>query len=278
MDFDNYHSPIADERIGLQQLNAVDASRLQIALQNISARRYTVIMFLVALPVCFYIWTSYFVVPNGQSTVTQLVVRGDVEKTVTAVGKLEATRSVDVGVQVSGLLKTLSVQIGDKVQAGQAIAEIDPASIEHRLVIDEAELSILQAQRTAKKAQVALKETNLTRQRALISAKSISQSTMDQANADLIIARADLEATEAQFRKQEATIASDRVDLGYTKIYAPFTGTVISNSAKQGQTLNANQTAPTIITIADLTTMVVKPRCPKRTLEILKSVWRHTLL
>ncbi|MCG5479236.1 efflux RND transporter periplasmic adaptor subunit [Sinorhizobium alkalisoli] len=218
----------------------------------------------IALPILlallgagYYAWSQYGAQP-ATAILTQAVTRGDIENSVTAVGTLDAVKSVDAGAQVSGQLKSLHVAIGDRVTENQLVAEIDPASIENRIEIDQAELAYLEAQLVSKKAQLVLKDANVERQRSLVSARSASQSTLDQAIADHAAAEADVQAVEAQIRKQKATLAGDQVDLGYTKIYAPMAGTIVDNPAKEGQTLNANQTTPTIVTIADLSTMTVK--------------------
>ncbi len=205
----------------------------------------------------YYAWSQYGAQP-ATAIITQAVTRGDIENSVTAVGTLDAIKSVDAGAQVSGQLKSLHVAIGDRVAENQLIAEIDPASIENRIEIDQAELAYLEAQLVSKKAQLVLKDANIERQRSLVAARSASRSTLDQAVADHVAAQADVQAVEAQIRKQKATLAGDKVDLGYTKIYAPMAGTIVDNPAKEGQTLNANQTAPTIVTIADLSTITVK--------------------
>ncbi|MEI2296567.1 efflux RND transporter periplasmic adaptor subunit [Ensifer sp. MJa1] len=218
----------------------------------------------------WYGWTRYGEAPAATAMVTDVVTRGDIENAVTAVGTLDAVKSVDAGAQVSGQLKALHVEIGDKVQANQLIAEIDPATIENRIEIDQAELANLQAQLISKKAQLVLKQANIDRQRNLVETRSVAQSTLDQAIADLAAAEADVNAIEAQIRKQQATLAGDKVDLGYTKIYAPMTGTIVANPAKEGQTLNANQTTPTIVTIADLSTMTVKAQVSEADVTRLK--------
>ena len=206
----------------------------------------------------WYGWTLYNPQEQASAVLTETVTRGDIENAVTAVGTLEAIKSVDAGAQVSGQLKALHVEIGDRVERGDLIAEIDPATIENRMEINRAELSSLEAQLVARKAQVVLKQASLQRQRDLVQGRTAAQSTLDQAVADLAAAEADSRAIEAQIRKQQATLKGDEVDLGYTKIYAPMAGTIADNPAKEGQTLNANQTAPTIVTIADLSTMTVK--------------------
>ncbi|MCZ4092270.1 macrolide transporter subunit MacA [Sinorhizobium psoraleae] len=212
---------------------------------------------LAVLGAGYYAWSQYGAEP-ATAMITQTVTRGDVEDSVTAVGTLDAIKSVDAGAQVSGQLKSLHVEIGDKVEQNQLVAEIDPATIENRIEIDQAELANLEAQLISKKAQLVLKQANIERQRNLVATNSVSQSTLDQAIADHAAAGADVKAIEAQIRKQQATLAGDKVDLGYTKIYAPVAGTIVANPAKEGQTLNANQTTPTIVTIADLSTMTVK--------------------
>ncbi len=62
---------------------------------------------------------------------------------------------------------------------------------------------------------------------------------------------------QAQAKQAQSTLDADRANLGYTKIYAPMDGTVVSLTAQQGQTLNASQTTPVLLRIADLATMTV---------------------
>ncbi len=218
----------------------------------------------------YYGWHAYAPAETTTAIITQAVVRGDIENAVTAVGTLEAVKSVDAGAQVSGQLKTLHVAIGDTVKKDQLLAEMDPATIENRIEINRAELANLQAQLESKKAQLALKQANIARQRNLVAGNAAAQQALDQAVADLAAAEADVNATDAQIRKQQATLAGDEVDLGYTKIYAPMAGTVVSNPVKEGQTLNAVQSAPTIVTIADLSTMTVRAEVSEADVSRLK--------
>ncbi len=217
-----------------------------------------------------YSWSLYQPSQAASTVITQPVVRGNIENAVTAVGTLEAINSVDAGAQVSGQLKSLHVEIGDHVERNQLIAEIDPATIENRMEINRAELANLEAQLVAMKAQLVLKQANIERQRALVAGRTASQQTLDQAIAELAAAEADVNAITAQIRKQQATLDGDQVDLGYTKIYAPMAGTIVDNPAKEGQTLNANQTAPTIVTIADLSTMTVRAEVSEADVSRLK--------
>ena len=79
--------------------------------------------------------------------VTVTATRGDIENTVMATGTLQAVRQVDVGTRVTGQLKALKVKIGDRVRAGDLLAEIDPIQQENELRSAEANLAILEAQR-----------------------------------------------------------------------------------------------------------------------------------
>ncbi|WEZ84837.1 macrolide transporter subunit MacA [Rhizobium sp. 32-5/1] len=223
------------------------------------SRRWLLLPLLVLLTVGgWYGWKNWYAKAPTDAVVTEAAVRGDLENSVTAAGLLSPIKDVDVGAQVSGQLKSVKVEIGDGVREGDLIAEIDSASIETQIEINEAELANLKAQMIDKTAQVVLREANLTRQRALVAGNSAAQSALDEAVAALATARASVESLEAQIRKQEAQLKDSRISLGYTKIYAPMSGTIVNISAKEGQTLNANQSAPTIVTMADLSTMTVE--------------------
>ncbi|OBZ96937.1 macrolide transporter [Pararhizobium polonicum] len=224
-----------------------------------SGRRWLILSALVLVAAAgWYGWSTYGKQSTTDAVVTETPVRGDIENSVTASGLLSPIKDVDVGAQVSGQLKSLKVEIGDSVKQGQLIAEIDSASIETQIEIADAEIANLQAQMIDKTAQVVLSAATLTRQRALVAGNGAAQSALDAAIAALATAEANVDALKAQIRKQQATLKDARISLGYTKIYAPMTGTIVNTSAKEGQTLNANQTAPTIVTIGDLSTMTVE--------------------
>jgi macrolide-specific efflux system membrane fusion protein len=186
------------------------------------------------------------------------VQRGDLEDTVTATGILQPRDYVDVGTQVSGQLETLHVEIGSRVKAGQLIAEIDPTVYQTRVEADQAQLRTLQAQLQDKQAQLTLAEQQQQRQANLMKENATTQDALQTAEAGLGSARAQIDVLKAQIEQTQSTVRGDQANLSYTKVYAPMSGTVVAQSAKQGQTLNANQQAPVIVRIADLTTMTVQ--------------------
>lgn len=203
----------------------------------------------------WWYWTAR--AKTAPDYVTQPVVVGDIEATVSALGSLQPLQYVDVGTQVSGQLQKIYVDYGDKVTAGKLLAEIDPTVYESKVNADEAQLLNLKAQIAEKEAQKILADAQFKRQKALLAAHATSQDAYDSANATLKVTAAQIDALKAQVEQTNSTLKGDRANLGYTKIYAPMSGTVVNVIAKQGQTLNANQTAPLILRIADLDTMTV---------------------
>lgn len=189
---------------------------------------------------------------------TAEVARGDIEDTVSALGNLQPRDYVDVGTQVSGQLRQIHVEIGDHVKQGQLLAEIDPTVYQSRVAADEAQLLALKAQLADREAQAVLATQQRDRQRRLWAQKATTEEALQSAEAGLKSANAQIDQIKAQILQTESTLKGDQANLGYTKIYAPMTGTVTSITARRGQTLNANQSAPIILQIADLSVMTVE--------------------
>jgi macrolide-specific efflux system membrane fusion protein len=187
-----------------------------------------------------------------------VVTRGNLEDTVTATGTLQPKDFVDVGTQVSGQLKRLLVDIGAVVKAKDLLAEIDPSVYQAKVDGDRAQLLNQQAQLADKQAQLALADLQLTRQQNLMREDATTADALQSAEATRKSALAQLDSIKAQIQQTGSILRGDEANLGYTKIYAPIAGTVVSQAAKQGQTLNANQQAPIVMRIADLATMTVQ--------------------
>lgn len=188
---------------------------------------------------------------------TAAVDRGNIEDSVTAVGNLQPRDYVDVGTQVSGQLRKVHVEVGQQVNQGDLLAEIDPTVYQTRVEADRAQLENLSAQLTQREAELALAQQQYKRQKNLLAENATSEDTFQNAEKTLRAAEAAVKAVNAQIRQTNSTLRGDEANLGFTKIYAPMSGTVVSQNAKQGQTLNANQSAPIILRIADLSVMTV---------------------
>ncbi len=190
--------------------------------------------------------------------ITATVAVGDIEQTVLASGSLQPFELVDVGSQVSGQVKSLKVALGDKVQKGQLIANIDPATQRNALLIAQATLEQQKAQRLSQEATLAQDKLALARQTTTFAAEASSRQDLEVAQSTLKSAEANLAATNALIKQASVAVDTAGVNLGYTQILAPIDGVVVAIQTKQGQTVNAVQSAPTIVKLANLATMTVR--------------------
>ena len=118
---------------------------------------------------------------------TLVVRKGDLQQSVLATGKLDALKKVDVGAQVSGQLKTLRVEIGDKVKKDQLLGVIDPEQAENQIKEVEATLMELRAQLNQARAERKLSATTLARQQQLAQRQLVSRQDLDTAATDLAV-------------------------------------------------------------------------------------------
>lgn len=189
---------------------------------------------------------------------TAIVQRGEIENLVTATGTLQPRDYVDVGAQVSGQLKVLHVDVGSEVKEGELLAEIDATVYLAKVDGTRAQLRNQRAQLLDREAQLKLAQVNYTRQQNLQKEDATTQEALQSAEASLQSAKAQIEALQAQIQQIESSLRAEEANLEFARIYAPMDGTVVSITSRQGQTLNTNQMAPTLLRIADLSTMTVQ--------------------
>ena len=204
----------------------------------------------------------YFFSSNSKQETTYLtesVTRGNVEKTVVASGSVESVNEVDVGAQASGKITKLYVKLGQEIKKGEMIADIDSTTQINTLNTKKAALVSYQAQLKAKKTAYDVALSSYNRLSKLYTQKATSLDSLNTAKSTLDNAKAEMEAIEANIKQAEIEVNTAETNVGYTKITAPMDGTVISVPVSEGQTVNANQTTPTIVTIADLSKMKIKP-------------------
>lgn len=182
----------------------------------------------------------------------------DIVKQVFATGTVEGKTQVDVGAQASGQILKLHVSTGDEVKKGDLLCEIDPRNQENALKSAESEVEITKAQIAAKKAEIRKLKSEALRNQKLRKTDAVSAQDYETAQANLDIARAQLEQYEAQLKKNEVQLSDAKTNLGYTSITAPMDGTVYATVVDEGQTVNASQTTPTILRLADLSEVTVK--------------------
>lgn len=206
-----------------------------------------------------FAWQAWFARPDVREQL-QIVTaqRGDLEDLVTASGILQPRDYVDVGAQVSGQLRKIHVEVGSIVQQGDLLAEIDPTVLLANVDARRAGLRSLRATLGERESALTLAQSQATRQKNLMNEGATTTEALQQAEAALRSAKAQLAAQKASIEQTESSLRADEANLNYARIYAPLSGTVVSVTARQGQTLNVNQSAPTVLRIADLSTMTVQ--------------------
>ncbi|WP_426205178.1 efflux RND transporter periplasmic adaptor subunit [Pseudomonas sp. TWP3-1] len=201
---------------------------------------------------------AWQVLPPGRDTLaTVQVTRGDIENSVTALGTLQPRRYVDVGAQASGQIQKIHVEAGDAVKEGQLLVEIDPSTQKAKLDAGRFSIENLKAQLQEQRAQHDLAQQKYQRQQKLAAGGATREEDVQTARAEVRATQARVDMFQAQIRQAQASLRSDEAELGYTRIYAPMTGTVVAVGAREGQTLNAQQQTPLILRIARLSPMTV---------------------
>ena len=188
---------------------------------------------------------------------TALVERGDVQSTVVAAGIVQPIKYVDVGAQTSGMLQSLKVNRGDEVKEKQLLAEIDPVLAQTALTAANAALQSMTSQRSLKQATLVLAKLQRDRNNDLFARQLASASDRDITRAAYDVALADAASISAQMKEDSAAVNTAKANLGYTKIVAPMAGEIVSICLLEGQTLNANQSAPNILRIGNIDTVTV---------------------
>ena len=211
-------------------------------------------LFLACAGALWYFWPFG---KTGTVYTTAAVERGNIESTVLAAGIVQPIKYVDVGAQTSGKLKSLKVKRGDQVKEDQLLAEIDPVLAATALTSANATLENMTSQRTVKQAQLTLATLQRRRNDTLYAHELISADDRDITRANFDVASADVVSLSAQMKQAAASVNTAKANLGYAKITAPMAGEVVSITTLEGQTLNANQQAPNILRIADMSIMTI---------------------
>ncbi|MGA0570849.1 efflux RND transporter periplasmic adaptor subunit [Variovorax sp. VNK109] len=203
-------------------------------------------------------WLKWGAPPKAEEYIFATIQRGDIEDLVSATGSLQPRDYVDVGAQVSGQLKKIHVEVGSEVHEGDLLAEIDAEQSAARVDASRAQLRSYQAQLIERETNLAKAERDYQRQRNLMAEEATTAELVQNAETTLRTSRAQINSLKAQMEQLQASMRVEEANLKYTRIYAPMSGTVVSITARQGQTLNTNQSAPTLLRIADLSLMTVQ--------------------
>lgn len=207
-------------------------------------KRTKIILAVLALLIIAGIITT--VANKGKNEVinfqTTQVEPGDISTTITATGTIEPVKTVDVGTQVSGIVKRLYVDYNSVVRRGQVIAELDRTNLLSDLTSAQAHL------RTAQ-IELDYQKKNYSRFAELKQKDLVSLSEYD-------IALENYRKAQESVRIAQQDVARAKTNLGYATVYSPIDGVVISKSVEEGQTVASSFSTPSICRIAkDLTDM-----------------------
>ena len=201
-----------------------------------------------------------FLKPSKPQTtyLTEEVKRADVRQTVSATGEISAAQLVDVGAQASGQIKHLYVKLGQHVEKGDLIAEIDSTTQLNALNTNKAKLETYQAQLVSSRVALQNAERKYRREQALWAENATSKEELESAQGSYAAAKAQVGELQSSIRQTRIAINTAEADLGYTRITAPISGTMVSVKVEEGQTVNAAQSTPAIGQVADLSHMLNK--------------------
>ncbi len=185
---------------------------------------------------------------------TQTVQSGNLVITVTATGTLEPTNQVDVGSELSGIVRTVEADYNDHVTVGQILATLDTSKLEAEVMKSKASLlsaqaNLLQAKATAKEMKIGL--IRLRELRKLSDNKVPSQNDLDAAEAKLERSSAEEAMAKAQITEAEATLNVNQANLEKAVIRSPVNGIILVRSVEKGQTVAASLQAPVLFTLAE---------------------------
>jgi RND family efflux transporter MFP subunit len=169
-----------------------------------------------------------------------MVNMGTLNETVMATGVIRPVTGaeVNVGSRISGTVVSLRVAVGERVEVGQLLAELDATALEARADEARAEVALSEP-------RIELAESILARRQRLAENSLTSVEDLDTAENDLAVARARQQADKARLRSAE-------IALSYTRITAPINGVVAEVSTREGETVAAAFAAPNFVTIIDL--------------------------
>lgn len=167
---------------------------------------------------------------------TQTVERDAINLSITATGTINPLNKVDVGTQVSGIISKIYVDFNSEVEQGQLIAQLDPAPL-------QAEKAVAEESLCAAELDYKLQKKTYERQKRLFDRELISETEYDNAE------NAYLKA-ESNLRQSRLTLQRAEINLGYTQIYSPISGVVLSRAVDEGQTVASGYSTPTLFTIA----------------------------
>ena len=201
---------------------------------------------------------------------TEVAKKGNIEEVVTATGSIRSNNRVEVGAQVDGKITELNVVLGQRVKKGDLVAKIDSTTQENDLEKAKSILLSYEANLESKEIETDIKFSQFKRAGELYKLKSISQEEYEEAKQSYYLVKSELKGIKENIKQAQIDVKTAETELSYTTITSPIDGVVISIPVSVGQTVNSRQSTPTIIQVADLTKMLIKPEISEGDITKLK--------
>ncbi len=178
---------------------------------------------------------------------------------VEASGTVNPVNTVDIGSQVSGMIKEIYVDYNSKVTKGQLLAQIDPSLFQAQVEKARGDLVAARSNKAKIEAMLVYDKKNYERYKKLYTKNYVAKSDLDLAEATYKSDLAQIAAAEGTIAQAEATLQNNLTNLRYTKIVSPVDGIVVSRAVDVGQTVAASFQTPTLFQVAqDLTNMQIE--------------------
>lgn len=213
-------------------------------------------MFLIILIIGVYFF--FFANKEEYNYLTYEAKKQDITQSIEAIGEVYAKTQVDVGAQVSGQITKLHVKLGDHVNEGDLIAQIDKDKQQNDLDITKAQLESAKANLESKKIALDIATKQYQREQKLYAKKATSLENLENLKNTFYALRANVADLKAQTTQLEISLKNAQKDLAFTTITAPSKGEIINVAVEEGQTVNANQNTPSIVRLADLSEMEIR--------------------
>ncbi len=200
---------------------------------------------------------------EGRAVRVEVVGRRDLVSVVSASGYIQPKLKVDISADISGRVTALYVEEGQWVDEGDVLLRIDPTTFEANVQRATASVAQVRAQAAQTRANLLRAEAELARAERLAPQNLIAGAELEEIRTQVVVARAQMEASEHAVAQAEAGLAEAREQLRKTTIVAPMSGRVTRLNIRQGETAiigTMNNPGSLLLTIADLTEMEARVR------------------
>ena len=211
----------------------------------------------------------YFGRDSGLTVTTEQIKARDLEAIVSASGKIQPKRLVNITAETAGRVVNLAVNEGDRIHVGQFLLQIDPKSLRTRVDSGEASLQVAQAsleqmRQSVETARVQLEQArqNLTRQQMLWKQQLTTRESLERAENDVRTAESSLQereksahAQDSRIMQERATLDNAKYDLSKVRIESPIEGIVTRRNIQEGETAmigTMNNAGTVLLTLADM--------------------------